>query len=85
MAVDCLDVVHDPPQFGLVALAAWRERLKTGIVHVNDQPIADEPMAPFGGVGNSGYGKFGGQNGINSFALTRWVTIQQQGHPGYPF
>lgn len=60
------------------------QRLKTGIVHVNDQPIADEPMAPFGGVGNSGYGRFGGQNGIASFTNTRWVTIQQEGHAAYP-
>jgi acyl-CoA reductase-like NAD-dependent aldehyde dehydrogenase len=61
------------------------QRLKTGIVHVNDQPIADEPMAPFGGVGDSGYGRFGGQAGINSFTTTRWVTIQEHGHPAYPF
>src|SRR5690606_24244651 len=47
------------------------QQLKTGIVHVNDQPIADEPMAPFGGVGHSGYGKFGGQAGINSFTEMR--------------
>lgn len=60
------------------------QQLKTGIVHVNDQPIADEPQAPFGGVGHSGYGKFGGQAGINSFTETRWVTIQQHGHAHFP-
>lgn len=61
------------------------QRLRTGIVHVNDQPVADEPMAPFGGVQNSGYGKFGGQAGIDSFSELRWVTIQQYGHAQYPF
>ena len=25
-------------------------RIRTGIVHVNDQSVADEPQAPFGGV-----------------------------------
>jgi vanillin dehydrogenase len=61
------------------------ERLRTGIVHVNDQPVNDEPMAPFGGIQESGYGKFGGEAGIESFTETRWVTIQKEGHAPYPF
>ena len=42
-------------------------------------------MAPFGGMHKSGYGKFGGQAGINSFTEERWITIQQSGHAQYPF
>ena len=60
-------------------------RVRSGIIHVNDQGIADEPMAPFGGVKNSGYGKFGGTAGIESFTEQRWVTIQHSGRPAYPF
>ncbi len=60
-------------------------RLRTGIVHVNDQTVADEPQAPFGGIQDSGYGKFGGQAGIDSFTELRWVTVQQHGHGQYPF
>jgi acyl-CoA reductase-like NAD-dependent aldehyde dehydrogenase len=60
-------------------------RLRTGIVHVNDQTVADEPQAPFGGIQDSGYGKFGGQAGIDSFTELRWVTVQQHGHAQYPF
>jgi len=60
-------------------------RVRSGIIHINDQGIADEPMAPFGGVKNSGYGKFGGTAGIESFTEQRWVTIQHSGRPGYPF
>lgn len=60
-------------------------RLRTGIVHVNDQTVADEPQAPFGGIQDSGYGKFGGQAGIDSFTELRWVTVQQHGHAHYPF
>lgn len=60
-------------------------RLRTGICHVNDQPVLDEPMAPFGGVKDSGYGKFGGKAGIDSFTEQRWITIQQNGHARYPF
>jgi len=60
-------------------------RVRSGIIHINDQGIADEPMAPFGGVKNSGYGKFGGTAGIESFTEQRWVTIQHSGRPVYPF
>jgi len=59
-------------------------RLRTGIVHVNDQSIADEPQAPFGGVKESGYGRFGGQAGIEAFTDTRWVTAQVEGHARFP-
>ena len=60
-------------------------RVRTGIIHINEQGIADEPMAPFGGVKNSGYGKFGGTSGIESFTERRWITIQHTGRPTYPF
>jgi acyl-CoA reductase-like NAD-dependent aldehyde dehydrogenase len=60
-------------------------RVRSGIIHINDQGIADEPMAPFGGVKSSGYGKFGGTAGIESFTEQRWVTIQHSGRPTYPF
>ncbi len=59
-------------------------RLRTGIVHVNDQSVDDEPQAPFGGVGDSGYGRFGGQAGIDAFTTMRWVTLQM-GHRPFPF
>jgi acyl-CoA reductase-like NAD-dependent aldehyde dehydrogenase len=59
-------------------------RLRTGIVHVNDQSVDDEPQAPFGGVGESGYGRFGGRAGVDAFTDMRWVTVQQ-GHRPFPF
>ncbi|MGW2724469.1 aldehyde dehydrogenase family protein [Streptomyces sp. NPDC001492] len=59
-------------------------RIRTGIVHINDQSVADEPQAPFGGAKASGYGRFGGRWGIEAFSNSRWVTIAtQQAH--YPF
>ena len=54
-------------------------RIESGIVHVNDQGIGDEPMAPFGGVKNTGYGRFGGANGVEAFSVTRWITVQEEG------
>ncbi|MFF0727026.1 aldehyde dehydrogenase family protein [Streptomyces sp. NPDC004134] len=59
-------------------------RIRTGIVHVGDQSIADEPTAPFGGVGASGFGRFGGRWGLEAFSNTRWVTLATR-HPHYPF
>jgi acyl-CoA reductase-like NAD-dependent aldehyde dehydrogenase len=59
-------------------------RIRTGIVHVNDQSVADEPNAPFGGFKASGYGRFGGRWGIEAFSNTRWVTLATQ-HAHYPF
>jgi vanillin dehydrogenase len=59
-------------------------RLRTGIVHINDQSVDDEPQAPFGGVGDSGYGRFGGRAALESFTELRWVTLQQGHHP-FPF
>ncbi|MGW4487824.1 aldehyde dehydrogenase family protein [Amycolatopsis sp. NPDC004368] len=64
------------------ALAVAR-RLRTGIVHVNDQTVGDEPQAPFGGVGDSGYGRFGGRAGVDEFTDLRWITVQD-GHRRFP-
>ncbi|WP_225795768.1 aldehyde dehydrogenase family protein [Streptomyces aculeolatus] len=59
-------------------------RIRTGIVHIGDQTIADEPTAPFGGVGASGFGRFGGRWGLEAFSNTRWVTLATR-HAPYPF
>ncbi len=64
-----------------LALAA---RLDCGIVHINDQPVGDEPQMPFGGVKDSGWGRFGGQAVVDEFTELRWVTVQSGSHP-YPF
>jgi acyl-CoA reductase-like NAD-dependent aldehyde dehydrogenase len=63
---------------------AVARRLKTGIVHINDQTVDDEPQAPFGGFGASGYGRFGGRWALESFSNTRWVTMATD-HTRYPF
>ncbi|WP_030547784.1 aldehyde dehydrogenase family protein [Streptomyces albus] len=59
-------------------------RVRTGIVHIGDQSVADEPQAPFGGFKASGYGRFGGRWGIEAFTNTRWVTLATQ-HAHFPF
>jgi len=63
---------------------ALAQQLDSGIVHVNDQPVGDEPQMPFGGVKDSGWGRFGGQAVIDEFTELRWVTVQSGTHP-FPF
>ena len=63
---------------------ALAERIEAGIVHINDQPVNDEPQVPFGGVKDSGYGRFGGGEAAHEFTEMRWVTVQSQGRP-FPF
>ena len=63
---------------------ALAQQLQSGIVHVNDQTVADEPQMPFGGVKDSGYGRFGGQAVLDEFTELRWVTVTSGTHP-YPF
>ncbi|MGZ8716758.1 MAG: aldehyde dehydrogenase family protein, partial [Gaiellaceae bacterium] len=63
---------------------ALAQQLESGIVHINDQPVGDEPQMPFGGVKDSGWGRFGGQAVIDEFTELRWITVQSGSHP-YPF
>jgi len=56
-------------------------RIMSGVCHVNGPTVHDEAQMPFGGVGASGYGRFGGRQGIDSFTETRWITMETQ--PGH--
>jgi benzaldehyde dehydrogenase (NAD) len=60
-------------------------RIPSGIVHINDQTVNDEAVAPFGGVLASGTGaRFGGTANLDAFTDQRWITIRGD-IPGYPF
>jgi acyl-CoA reductase-like NAD-dependent aldehyde dehydrogenase len=63
---------------------ALADRLEAGIVHVNDQPVHDEPQMPFGGVKDSGWGRFGGEAAVDEFTELKWVTVQSGTRP-FPF
>ncbi|WP_295631132.1 aldehyde dehydrogenase [Novosphingobium sp.] len=60
---------------------AVARQIRSGICHVNGPTVHDEAQMPFGGVGASGYGRFGGKAGIDSFTELRWITIETQ--PGH--
>ncbi|MDR2331567.1 MAG: aldehyde dehydrogenase [Comamonas sp.] len=64
----------------------WRvaARIEAGICHINGPTVHDEAQMPFGGVKDSGYGHFGGRQGIDAFTDTRWITMQTTERQ-YPF
>lgn len=64
--------------FGRDVARAWQVagRIESGICHVNGPTVHDEAQMPFGGVKDSGYGRFGGKAGIEAFTELRWLTVQ---------
>jgi len=65
---------------------AIARRLNTGMAHINDSSVNDEPHVPFGGVRWSGLGRHGGRQGIDQFTETRWITLERGGrHYPPPF
>ena len=88
-AIEC---ANDNP-YGLSAAVFGRDiaramqvaqRIESGICHVNGPTVHDEAQMPFGGVKQSGYGRFGGKAGIEAFTELRWITIQTTARQ-YPF
>jgi acyl-CoA reductase-like NAD-dependent aldehyde dehydrogenase len=87
-----VEIANDS-EYGLAAAVFTRDaarglkvarRIRSGICHVNGPTVHDEAQMPFGGVGASGYGRFGGKAGIDQFTELRWITIETE--PGqYPF
>ncbi|MHB8919197.1 MAG: aldehyde dehydrogenase family protein [Desulfocucumaceae bacterium] len=60
------------------------DRLESGMVHINDASVYDEPYAPFGGVKNSGIGREGGRASMEALTELKWITIQK-GQRHFPF
>jgi acyl-CoA reductase-like NAD-dependent aldehyde dehydrogenase len=59
-------------------------RIQAGHVHVNGATVQNEAQAPYGGMKNSGYGRFDGRAVINEFTDLKWITVEQSGQQ-YPF
>ena len=59
-------------------------RIESGIVHINDQTVHDEPQIPFGGIKDSGWGRFGGKAALEEFTELRWISAQLTPRQ-YPF
>lgn len=64
---------------------ALGQRLRAGMVHINDQTVNDDAVNPFGGPGVAGNGSsHGGPGDWEQFASWQWLTVREQ-LPTYPF
>ncbi len=90
-AEEAIKVANDT-EYGLSAAIFSRDveraeqlarRIQSGICHINDATVHDEPQVPFGGVKNSGWGRFGGEWAAEEFTELRWITVQDE-HREYP-
>ena len=56
---------------------------KTGMVHINDQSVNDEPGIAFGGEKSSGIGRFGREITLDEVTTYQWVSDQtiQRNYP----
>ncbi|MBO9682197.1 MAG: aldehyde dehydrogenase family protein [Flavisolibacter sp.] len=60
-------------------------QITTGMIHINDQSVNDEPNAPFGGEKGSGLGRFNGEFIIEELTTLQWVTVQHKKRDYSPF
>ena len=66
------------------AASRWPARSTRASSTSTTRPVGDEPQMPFGGVKDSGWGRFGGTAAIAEFTELRWVTVQS-GTRHFPF
>ncbi|MCH0540699.1 aldehyde dehydrogenase family protein [Streptomyces sp. MUM 203J] len=59
-------------------------RVRTGMIHINDGTVHDEPIVPFGGEKHSGVGRLNGEATVDAFTTYKWISIQR-GRSGFPF
>jgi benzaldehyde dehydrogenase (NAD) len=63
---------------------AVADRIVSGMVHVNGQPINDNAWAPMGGTKASGTGgRFGGEANVEMFTYLRWRTRRRTPDRGH--
>ncbi|MGV9755344.1 aldehyde dehydrogenase family protein [Streptomyces tricolor] len=63
---------------------AFAKRIDTGMFHVNDGTVHDEPIVPFGGEKHSGLGRLNGETTLEAFTTVKWISVQH-GRSGFPF
>lgn len=86
-ADEAVSIANDS-QFGLNAAVFSRDldraqaiadRLEYGVVQINGPTVHDDPSMPFGGMKQSGFGRFGEEQAINEFTELRWIATHQDG------
>jgi aldehyde dehydrogenase (NAD+) len=89
---EAIRIVNDTP-YGLSGAVhtadvergvAFAKRVDTGMFHVNDGTIHDEPLVPFGGEKHSGIGRLNGETTLDAFTTLKWISVQR-GRSRFPF
>ncbi|WP_369365318.1 aldehyde dehydrogenase family protein [Streptomyces sp. CG4] len=89
---EALRIVNDTP-YGLSGAVhtgdiergvAFAKQVDTGMFHVNDGTVHDEPIVPFGGEKHSGLGRLNGETTLEAFTTIKWISVQH-GRSGFPF
>ncbi|MCX5332460.1 MULTISPECIES: aldehyde dehydrogenase family protein [unclassified Streptomyces] len=62
----------------------FAKRIDTGMFHVNDGTVHDEPIVPFGGEKSSGVGRLNGETMLDAFTTLKWISVQH-GRSRFPF
>ncbi|GAB3666475.1 aldehyde dehydrogenase family protein [Halopiger thermotolerans] len=85
--------MHDATQYGLSGSVhagdigtgmQIAERMDTGNVHVNDQPINDEAHVTFSGTKASGVGSYNSTDIMDEVTEKKWISVQHEERE-YPF
>lgn len=89
---EAIHIANDSP-FGLSGAIHTRnvewgaelaKQIDSGMIHVNDGTINDEPLVAFGGEKASGIGRLNGKWALEEFTTLKWISVQhKQRH--YPF
>jgi len=89
---DAIRIANDSP-YGLSGAihtqdveygAKLAKRIESGMVHINDGTINDDPLIAFGGEKASGVGRLNGKWALEEFTTLKWVSVQHKARH-YPF
>ncbi|MFE4251818.1 aldehyde dehydrogenase family protein [Streptomyces sp. NPDC056910] len=89
---EAVEVANDTP-YGLSGAVhtrdvergvAFARRIDTGMIHVNDGTVHDEPLVAFGGEKRSGLGRLNGEATVEAFTTQKWISVQH-GRSQFPF
>ena len=64
--------IHTKNHYQALSLA---KKMKVSAVHINGATVHDESTLPHGGHGDSGWGRFGGEWGLQEFVHTKTVIM----------
>ncbi|MDX2604007.1 aldehyde dehydrogenase family protein [Streptomyces caniscabiei] len=56
----------------------FAKQIDTGMFHVNDGTVHDEPLVPFGGEKHSGIGRLNGETTVDAFTTQKWISVQHK-------